>query len=353
MALILFSTTSCKKEILTDERQQPTPQLREKLGKICLKPIKIFCDSILWFDDEQHYEMVYQCLEQAYEAHNDWFDQQTQNMSDEDAEAHAASIGFNEDQPLMDFEAFQNFYSYRRWLRGLEVTLANQGQNPLDFDFLLDDIEATLTSRSRCIRIGDVTIYHYNDDEVFTTNSSDCQLINRLIRDPHQTIIENQNDVNVQVLKKTFSQECNFYLYEKGSKTVPFFYANNKRASFCKVKFRKTIAFNQPYPYVYKCASKVINFRRTFSGIYIPSKTNMKIGAAVGYYTLANCNINETISGEKDFKKRFRRFIKLGSGGLIGTQYKIFIRNYAVFGLFEASVNDSNYPNHLYIDNLN
>ncbi|MFN4124192.1 MAG: hypothetical protein ACK4GL_12960, partial [Flavobacteriales bacterium] len=97
---------------MTEQQAQPfTPSLRENPAEPCLKPIKIFCDSILWFEDEQHYEMVYQCLEQAYEAHNDWFDQQTQNMSDDDAEAHAAYVGFNEDQPLMDFEAFQNFYS--------------------------------------------------------------------------------------------------------------------------------------------------------------------------------------------------------------------------------------------------
>jgi hypothetical protein len=273
-------------------------------------------------------------------------------MSDEDAEAYAASIGFNEDQPLMDFEAFQNFYSYRRWLRGLEITLVNQGQNPLDFDFLLDDIEATLTSRSRCIRIGEVTIYHYNDDEVFYTTSTDCDIIQNLIQDPHQTLIENSNEVKIDVMKKEFSQECNFYLYKKGSKTLPVLYANNSRASFCKVKFRKTIAFGQPFPHVYKCASKVLNFKRTFLGVYVPSRTDTKIGAVLGYYIHGNCNIFQTLSGVKDFKKRLRRSFKLGNGVIIGLPYQIFIRNFAVLGLFEWQAGNGNFEYNLYIDNL-
>jgi len=39
VAFVLFSTTSCKKELLTDEELQATPQLREKPGRDCLKPI--------------------------------------------------------------------------------------------------------------------------------------------------------------------------------------------------------------------------------------------------------------------------------------------------------------------------
>jgi len=320
------------------------PLSRESSLRECLRPIKVFCDSILWFADWEHYQNTYNCLENAYEAHNDWFDQQTIGMSDEDAENYAASIGFDEDQPLINFELFQNFYSYRRWLRNIETALANTNNNPLDYDYLVDDIMATLVARNRCIRINNTLYYYHNDDEVYFTNSEDCFLINLLTQNPEQAMQQYEGEINASAQKKIFNEVCQHWLHTSGKEKGTNQYVNNQKY-FWKIKFKYQIPNFTVFNHYLVLKSKMINYRRFNLTGYIPRRIKMQNNNGANLYNMTDCNSSNSmgaLSGEK-------RRIRLVSKSIYGSPYELFIVNQSARAEFTVNLNNQNLNQTYYI----
>lgn len=122
--VVLIVIAGCKKDRMT-QNSSSTNQLindRERGGNDCFEGVKVVCGHILKFNDLQHFQDVYDCLEQAYETWNDDFESQHSLLSDDDYNDYCDSIGFEDDQPLIDFESALNFYSYRKYMSGLEDT---------------------------------------------------------------------------------------------------------------------------------------------------------------------------------------------------------------------------------------
>jgi hypothetical protein len=192
MALLLFVgffASSCqKKEELIQKNNNLNEAKFRRDPKACLTPIKLFCDSILWFENQEHFDAVYQRLEKAYEAHNHWFDQQTANMTDDEAEEYALSINFDEDQPLIDFENFHKFYSYRKWLSDNEDGWVDNNISPMHYDYLLNDVSSALYSRSRMVRIGNITYFQFNNSIQYEICTDDCNIISRVLAEPESSL---------------------------------------------------------------------------------------------------------------------------------------------------------------------
>jgi len=83
-------------------------------------------NNILIFPTLQDYETAIVKLDQQIEDYNDAFDQQTAGMTDTEADDYAESVGFNENQPLIDFEKELKFCSLRQHLAELDDSWLDQ-----------------------------------------------------------------------------------------------------------------------------------------------------------------------------------------------------------------------------------
>ena len=128
--------------------------------------ISTTCDNnILIFPTLQDYENSILKLDQMIEDHNDAFDQQTANMTDVEADDYADAIGFDEDQPLTDFEKELHFCSLRQHIIGLEVAwLDQQGDGAWNLNtspdeyYIDDETERALLSLGSEFIVGDCKI---------------------------------------------------------------------------------------------------------------------------------------------------------------------------------------------------
>ncbi|WP_394660350.1 hypothetical protein [uncultured Chryseobacterium sp.] len=97
-------------------------------------------NNILVFPTLQDYETAIVKLDQQIEDYNDAFDQQTAGMTDEEADDYAESVGFDENQPLIDFEKDLHFCSLRQYLAELDDTwLDQQGDGAWDLNTAPDE----------------------------------------------------------------------------------------------------------------------------------------------------------------------------------------------------------------------
>ncbi|MBS1765717.1 MAG: hypothetical protein JSS90_12210 [Bacteroidetes bacterium] len=220
LAIALIVVVGCQKERLT-QNSSNTNQLtnaREGGGKDCFEGVKVVCDHILAFTDMQQFQDVYDCLDQAYETWNDDFESAHSSLSDDDYNDYCDSVGFEDDQPLIDFESSLNFYSYRKYMNGLEDTwLANgadSASDPDNNDVLDDDILATMFSYDQAVMIND-TIYWIDKKtgNIYGVTNSDCNLLAQLQANPAGVAANNgaatANSSKVIMFPTTNGSECN------------------------------------------------------------------------------------------------------------------------------------------------
>jgi hypothetical protein len=202
-----------------------------KRGSSCASGVRLACGGrILEFTDTAHYQAVYDCLEQEYEAHQDWALGQYGQLNDEAYNDILDSIGFNDDEPLQDFEQCLGFSSYRRLLWTMENAWLASGMDPnLDpdnVDNIDDPITATLMSEERAIKIGGIINYLDDQGNWYTVQNGDCSLLDSLIA--CASCVNNPN-----VLKNTYDTPCGDCWYLLGWSNDEFWH-NNKR----KVKWK-------------------------------------------------------------------------------------------------------------------
>lgn len=182
----------CSKEFQKDEITN-TPKIPKSdviTGTECADGIEMVCGNMLYFTDMNHFQDVYTCLEVECEKWNDAFDLQYSNLNDDDLNDLIDSIGWDEEQPLLNFETLYapNFNSRRAYLRNLEQTWLNNGMDttndPTEYDVLDDEILSTLFNNNLSVRIGS-TIYHFDTDgNLWEILNADCDLITLIDTDP-------------------------------------------------------------------------------------------------------------------------------------------------------------------------
>nr|WP_314498242.1 hypothetical protein [uncultured Chryseobacterium sp.] len=147
------------------------------------------CDNnILIFPTAQSYENAITILDQLIDSHNDNFDQNTFNMTDVEADDYADSLGFNEDQPLLDFEKDLNFCYHRNYVDTLEKDwLSQQGDgawnlnNSPDSHYIDDETERALLSIGAEYIIGNcIDGYKYFKEFSWGTVELDIEDLNTL-----------------------------------------------------------------------------------------------------------------------------------------------------------------------------
>lgn len=186
---MLIIVAGCHKEQMTQNSSNiNTLSQREGDSRNCYDGVQIVCNHILKFTDMQQFQDVYNCLDQANETWNDNFEAAHATLSDDDYNAYCDSVNFEEDQPSIDFESSLNFYSYRKYMSGLDATWIANGadstSDPEDSDVIEDDILATMFSNDQAVMINDTIYWIDNNGNMYEVTNGDCALLAQLQADP-------------------------------------------------------------------------------------------------------------------------------------------------------------------------
>lgn len=161
-------------------------------------------NNILVFSSKSAYEKAIELLDNNIESHNNGFDQQTVGMTDVQADDYADNIGFNEDQPLLDFEEDLNFCSLRSYIEKEDnYWLSQQGDGAWnlntcpDSHYIDDETERTLLSIGSEYIIGNCKegykYYKEFDWGTLEVDITDIDLLSQVIK----TINEMVNPSNI------------------------------------------------------------------------------------------------------------------------------------------------------------
>ena len=178
-------------------------------------------NNILIFSTLNDYENSILALDEQIDQHNDYFDSITYNMSDDEADAYADETGFNEDQPLDDFENNLSFCSLRNHINVLEENWLNaQGDGNWNLDtqpdgyFIDDETERTLLSVGSEFIVGNCKIGYtlYKRFEwgyisfPITSISDASQILTTLNNNDNPTIQPlNQNGLSIEQVQEIVS----------------------------------------------------------------------------------------------------------------------------------------------------
>jgi hypothetical protein len=231
-----FLLSSCQKEdnIIKSSDNKMFSSNRE--WRDCLTNVRIGCDHILKFSDMTHFQAVYNCLEQAYETWNDNFENQYSYITDDDDYGDLAdSLGFDEEQPLKDFEAYLHFYSYRRKMEILENQWIANGLDPASdpeiFDILEDPVLMTLFSHDGAVIINDTIYWIDKWGNMYQINNGDCELLVKLQGD--STLLS--SDPNISLFSHSSGYDNCKYDKDKAGENP---YVTGSKKYFWKTSFR-------------------------------------------------------------------------------------------------------------------
>lgn len=295
------------------------------------------CDNnILIFPTPQSYENAITILDQLIDSHNDNFDQNTYNMTDVEADDHADSLGFNEDQPLVDFEKDLNFCSHRNYVETLEedwLSLQGDGAWNLntspDSHYIDDETERALLSIGAEYIIGNCTDgYKYFkefgwgtvelDIKDLDTLSNTITSLNQIVHPSdidgptHQQVTQYLNTVkrnykiNIKDISALIGQlgpltnDCREYAKEKGEKIF-----NNNRRIIWKHKFVRRAGFGSFAAIKGKALTR--SFRKK-GGTW--KRHRAIISADLKGVVYSNCSTEESMTSTKERRRKRLKNIK-------------------------------------------
>ena len=169
--VISMILTACSKGYLIHTKYSLVstlpPELQELYAQLPVRNyggITVIGDGILKFDSEEHVEEVMNMLRQDCETWDDLFMNNYGEMQEEELEEWEGILGYNEFQPLLEFEAQLNVSGLmlRDQQEAVVDTWLNNGMEgdiPIDSVFI-DEIEQSLYNQHREICIGEI-IYQY------------------------------------------------------------------------------------------------------------------------------------------------------------------------------------------------
>jgi len=294
--------------------------------------------NILVLPDIPYFYSTVEDLDLMIENHNDAFDILTVGMTSEQADDYADATGFNEDQPLVDFETQLNFNSLRKkietqyniWLN-LQGDVFDYTTDP-DNHFIEDETERTLLGVRADIIIGDCrngfTYYRFYDWGYVTvpmdSNFNDVMdVLNELNtgatdQDTVEDIIKNNGIGNTHGEGNPPNGPC--ITKHKHHKTEYYIFSNNRKV---KVKFDfDSPIFNWNLPQ--KISVKVVSFKKKNNGKWKKFRTNIHAGYQGKLAPIGTCNTQAIIAQGKTKKRRRLKYKKYEHQQYCFKQYEFF-----------------------------
>lgn len=143
--------------------------------------------SMLHFSTQSAFDAAYTCLEQEYETYNDSFSVLYSQLSDDDYNTLIDSVGFEEEQTLIEFEQLKNHSSLRYKLRTDEDAWLAAGANSNSYpsDHAIEDmVYQSLLSKDGNIRIGNDLIHFASDGSLLIVSNANCSDFELAMNDP-------------------------------------------------------------------------------------------------------------------------------------------------------------------------
>lgn len=217
-------------------------------------------DGKLKFTDLNHYKEVLECLESQVETHNDAFETENSAMTPEQMDDYAEQIGFNEWQPLLDFESNFNFLSRRELVAtNIQIWLDNP---VLDFE---------------------------NDPDLVDGG------INPILR----TLLNTNGDVVIGGTTYNFFRNppLNHECFKVGYKSDKAQYNNGQN------QFKMILYANSLNPIVWSVQTSVTNYKKKSNGNWALARTRLFIQVG-GSVRDTSCNFPQSFGNFKPAKTR-------------------------------------------------
>lgn len=289
--IVLTTAAACRKEqnARSDLRAQDNYGIRSSL---CYHNIPQVCGGILRFDSWSQYQQIYDCLESEQEAYIDSFISAYSNLSEEEYNDLADSIGFNDAQTLIDFENFQGFDSYRRVQADYEdqwlAAGADPSTNPDQDNSFDDEIEETLRSEDGAIWI-DSTIYltDVNGDSWVIPGGS-CEALD--------SILSGLGNPLYKVLYNDGSTQCKNHQVDY----LHLYYNDSNRMMAYKLRWNYWGGST-------RTVAKMKMYRRKVVWRRNRTRIGVKVNGDYGIYSSDKCDFMGTYAKVKEPKRRRSR----------------------------------------------
>jgi len=185
--ILLLNIVACNKKSIDNQElnllQKGSGPMAESrsLSISCLEeygPISIENDMLVFTDYEQ-LEGIRACLQEQVDMHNAWFDSQYGHLPPSEQQDIIEETGFDEFQPLTDFEAALGFKSLRQTINAavtiwLQQDLLDFDNNPDNHPVQVDELRALLNPDAK-VKIGE-TVYDFDEDGVYHhVEPGDCR----------------------------------------------------------------------------------------------------------------------------------------------------------------------------------
>ncbi len=250
---------------------------------LLISQITMNANGMLSFSDATHFNKVVICLETRVDNYNDDFEAAHPNTTDEEIEAIIDSLGWNEDQPLLDVEAGLGFMSLRRSIESqMDIWLNNSvldpSTNPDDHIITDEETRSLLTPDCKAMIGGQVIDFctppsgnTLEGGEVSDRSISACSLVDG---------------------------GCCWWGKDKAN----FYYDNDTKQYFVYVTLRTNISGFPNYAYVSQAKGKVLSCKRE-NGKWKRYRTNLRVGIGGRTWGDWECPVNGNDMGGDNFSK--------------------------------------------------
>ena len=188
IVILLGLVVSCTKNIdappLVEVPKDSNPIMYSVKSNSCLKSLNgvSFDGNMLVFQSGSQFTDVMQCLSDQVDTYGSDFDSQTNSMTDDQANDYAQSTGFDEDQPLINFENNLGFYSLRAKLSAatdqwLNNPVLDEANNP-DNHVIIDDVLRALLSPGGKVNVAG-QVYDFTNPSSVPEGGFSCYLLGR------------------------------------------------------------------------------------------------------------------------------------------------------------------------------
>jgi hypothetical protein len=300
-AAFITLSVACKKDLGQQVRVNTSADGQVKSDDRNCGGVRIVC-GMLAFDNEDHFRQVYECLEASYEEHMNAFHVEWGFLSDDEYNNMAETLGFLEEQPLIDFEFTLGFQTYRKRFDDLEELWLANGMDilndPDDARCVHDMVYSTILNQEGAVMVGGVIYFVSEDCEWFSISDGNCTVYNNCIANPQECAGEKVWFVN-DVDDKCFYNE----------ESIAWGETSNRRS---KQRFRHELTV---YPYttplgqlvsVQKCYRKVL-------GVWLRHRAQRSM-TTTGNAFRNNCVNSTAVSGFVS-DRRWRRVLRVEMNG--------------------------------------
>lgn len=172
--------------------ESPSTGAFAKAGTGCGANLKVVCNGVLVFNNWNHFDQVYNCLETARETWIQDFETAHPGLTEDAFDDLMYALAFNENQPLVDFDQALSHGSYRATIDALESAWESAGSSPASHpdngNIIDDEVEETLYAAygtGALVIVGTTAVYIDANGQEWHIPFSTCAALQAILNNPN------------------------------------------------------------------------------------------------------------------------------------------------------------------------